>query len=71
MRTGSATRVTSCVNPGSGPYHCDLMREPWGSLQKAGGSKGPSSDDNPHACGAAACKGPSPITKARPLPNQL
>src|SRR4051795_9122695 len=37
-----------------------------GGFHKAGGGKGPSSDDDPHACGAAACKGPSPITKARP-----
>src|SRR4051795_9325835 len=37
-----------------------------GGFHKAGGGKGPSSDDNPHACGAAARKGPSPITRRAP-----
>src|SRR3954452_6743211 len=35
-------------------------------FSKAGEDKGPSSDDNPHACGAAARKGPSPITRRAP-----
>src|SRR3954452_10917470 len=37
-----------------------------GSSHKAGGGKGPSKDDNPHSCGAAARMGASPITRARP-----
>src|SRR4051794_16238970 len=37
-----------------------------GKLRRRQEGQGPSSDDNPHACGAAARKGPSPITKACP-----